>query len=718
MLMVKELPSSPEPAVAAIPVVLRERDQWVVWRYEKRAGRRTKIPYDPRTGGNASAADPGTWTAFDGAWKTFQQTRRYDGLAYVFSADDPFCGFDLDDCLDEEGLLLWGADLLETLDSYCEISPSGRGLKLIVRGKKPAYSRCKAAWNGGGTIEIYDQRRLFAITGQRFAETNPEIADRQTELDALCRQLWGHLPSPAQPREIMSGSSGDMSQCELSDRQQRCLVAMRRMRLVDRTDGSHRLYAACCRAIEHGLDDHEALACLRAYARQQPFPRFWSEAEMLQRLRDAERVCPRGNSSTPAPLTEPPTIGELLLECPTLRPPVIQGLLRQGETMNLIASPKTGKSWLAADLALMFATGQPLFNTFATVPGKVLLIDNELHRETIAFRMAKVADARGIAVPEFASQIHVESLRGRLLDLPALASWFARFPKGKFPVVILDSLYRMLPPETDENDNAAMCRLYNLIDAYAEQLGAAFILVHHTSKGNQSGKGVTDVGSGAGSISRATDSHLILRPHAEPNCAVLEAAVRSWPPVEPCVLRWTFPVWTPDSGLDPEQLRPEPFGTRSKKRVETNEQKWTAEAFVATFLSETRQSSDDILDAAEEAGISERQARKLLRVAVRKGLIHQHREAANQPAEYATTPFPASPNRQDRIAALLTEQPELSNREAARRLDVSHTLVRRVRQQVDAGGNCRPAPLETVCESSSKVETGVSTLFPAAKSLV
>lgn len=718
MPMVKELPSSPEPAVAAIPVVLRERDQWVVWRYEKRAGRRTKIPYDPRTGGNASAADPRTWTAFDGAWKTFQQTRRYDGLAYVFSADDPFCGFDLDDCLDANGQLLWGADLLEQLDSYCEISPSGRGLKLIVRGKKPAYARCKAVWNGSETIEIYDQRRLFAITGQRFAGTNPEIADRQTELDALCRQLWGHLPSPAQPREIMSGSSGNMSRSELSDRQQRCLVAMQRMQLVDRTDGSHRLYAACCRAIEHGLNDHEALTCLREYARQQPFPRFWSDAEMLQRLRDAEQVCPRGTPSSPVNRPEPPTIGELLLECPTLRPPVIQGLLRQGETMNLIASPKTGKSWLAADLALMFATGQPLFNTFATVPGKVLLIDNELHRETIAFRMAKVADARGIAVPEFASQIHVESLRGRLLDLPALASWFAQFPKGQFPVVILDSLYRMLPPETDENDNAAMCRLYNLIDAYAEQLGAAFILVHHTSKGNQSGKGVTDVGSGAGSISRATDSHLILRPHVEPNCAVLEAAVRSWPPVEPRVLRWTFPVWTPDEGLDPEQLRPEPFGTQSKKSVETNEQKWTAAMFVETFLSERGQSSDDILDAAEEAGISERQARKLLRAAVRKGLIHQHREAANQPAEYATMPFPASPRRQDRIAALLRVEPEVSNREAARRLDVSHTLVQRVRRQLDAGGNCRPTPLETVCETSSTVEAGVSTLFPAAKSLV
>lgn len=686
MLMVKELPSSPEPAVAAIPVVLRERDQWVVWRYEKRAGRRTKIPYDPRTGGNASAADPRTWTAFDGAWKTFQQTRRYDGLAYVFSADDPFCGFDLDDCLDEEGLLLWGADLLETLDSYCEISPSGRGLKLIVRGKKPAHARCKAAWNGGGTIEIYDQRRLFAITGQRFAGTNPKIADRQTELDALCRQLWGHLPSPAQPREIMSGSSGNMSRSELSDRQQRCLVAMRRMRLVDRTDGSHRLYAACCRAIEHGLDDHEALACLRAYERQQPFPRFWSEAEMLQRLRDAERVCPRGNSSTPAPLTEPPTIGELLLECPTLRPPVIQGLLRQGETMNLIASPKTGKSWLAADLALMFATGQPLFDTFATVPGKVLLIDNELHRETIAFRMAKVADARGIAVPEFASQIHVESLRGRLLDLPALASWFARFPKGKFPVVILDSLYRMLPPETDENDNAAMCRLYNLIDAYAEQLGAAFILVHHTSKGNQSGKGVTDVGSGAGSISRATDSHLILRPHVEPNCAVLEAAVRSWPPVEPRVLRWTFPVWTPAAELDPQCLRMDPQrGPRPSSRSQDvpSLEPWTVARFVEVFISETPQSRNEIYCSAEEqADLSERRVQKLLKAAEGRKLIHRWQRGPSSEAEYATVPMPEQTTKSALVRDLLSQQPAISSREVERRLGVSRTLVNRLRQEL------------------------------------
>ena len=38
---------------------------------------------------------------------------------------------------------------------------------------------------------------------------------------------------------------------------------------------------------------------------------------------------------------------ELLDRNPALHLPVIHGLLRQGETLNLIAAPKIGKSWLA-----------------------------------------------------------------------------------------------------------------------------------------------------------------------------------------------------------------------------------------------------------------------------------------------------------------------------------------------------------------------------------
>ena len=73
-----------------------------------------------------------------------------------------------------------------------------------------------------------------------------------------------------------------------------CLAAMLRIAMQDHRDGSHRLFACACRAVEHDLDDDSALATISQYASQRPFPRGWSDAEILQRLRDAEKQCRRG----------------------------------------------------------------------------------------------------------------------------------------------------------------------------------------------------------------------------------------------------------------------------------------------------------------------------------------------------------------------------------------------------------------------------------------
>lgn len=74
----------------------------------------------------------------------------------------------------------------------------------------------------------------------------------------------------------------------------RCLAAMLRMHMVDQNDGSARLYAAACRVIEHDLDDQRGLAVIRQYARQNPFSTEWSDQQILQRIRDAEKACRRG----------------------------------------------------------------------------------------------------------------------------------------------------------------------------------------------------------------------------------------------------------------------------------------------------------------------------------------------------------------------------------------------------------------------------------------
>ena len=321
----------------------------------------------------------------------------------------------------------------------------------------------------------------------------------------------------------------------------------------------------------------------------------------------------------------PVSAGQLLADHAAMRPAVIDGLLRLGETANLIAAPKMGKSWLTLDLVLSVATGRRWLGTFDVVAGPVLLIDNELHPETLAKRLPAVAEARGIRLADIADKIQVITLRGRLRDLLALESDLRSITPGAFKLIVLDAFYRFLPEGTDENANAAMAQLYNCVDRIAERLGCAVVLIHHASKGNQSGRGVTDVGSGAGAQSRAVDAHIVLRPHEDDGAVVLDAAVRSWPPVAPVGLRWEFPIFQVDPSLDTTQLRRE-----SGRRGKADPKKPAASAldsksFAGKFLTEKPESKDSIIGRVRDAGFSAIQAKSSLALAESDGFAHRHK---------------------------------------------------------------------------------------------
>jgi len=258
---------------------------------------------------------------------------------------------------------------------------------------------------------------------------------------------------------------------------------------------------------------------------------------------------------SPPTMPFPPSCRELYRDFPSLRPYILHGLLREGETLNCIAAPKLGKSWLALNAGLCVVTGKRFLGTFGTTPGRVLIVDNELHSETIAHRIPKVAEALGITLDEYADDLFVQSLRGQLRDINGLGRLLLQFEPGQFKLIVVDAFYRTLPKGTDENSNADVAALYNTIDTYADRLRCAFMLIHHSTKGNQTGKATTDIGAGAGSQSRAADAHMVLRPHAEPNTVVLEAVVRSSPPIAPICLQWEFPSWTLAEHLDPADLK-------------------------------------------------------------------------------------------------------------------------------------------------------------------
>ena len=127
---------------------------------------------------------------------------------------------------------------------------------------------------------------------------------------------------------------------------------------------------------------------------------------------------------------------------------------------------------------------------------------------------------------------------------------------------------------------------------------------------------------------------LVLRPHEEEGCVVLDAAVRSWPPVEPRCLRWTFPVWNPDDSLDPEALKVEGRKRKREKRPTEPIVPWTPERFVKRFLGAEPLLRDEILFATGDC-MPRRKAVELLRIAESRGLCIRRQDGPSTPVRFA-----------------------------------------------------------------------------------
>ena len=149
-------PSDDADLARVIPLELTSRRQWV--------GHKSKHPINPKTGYRASTTEPSTWGSFPQALAVVERCG-LDGIGFVFTPDDPYCGVDLDDAIDVDGNVKpWARAIVERLDGYTEVSQSGTGLHVIVKATKPAGPHRRAIEDGH--VEIYDRARFFVVTGR------------------------------------------------------------------------------------------------------------------------------------------------------------------------------------------------------------------------------------------------------------------------------------------------------------------------------------------------------------------------------------------------------------------------------------------------------------------------------------------------------------------------------------------------------------------------
>lgn len=197
-----------------IPSALTYLNQWVLWRYVWKAGKDGKVgkwdkpPYQP-TGKLASSTSAHTWSPFKTVKEAYEHgldlplndPLHFDGVGFVPHtvgiADLQIVFGDLDKCRDKDTGEI-SPDALQDLrdiNSYCEPSPSGTGLRFVARGMPP-FPPGKEGRKSGNR-ELYQGGHYLTITGQRLPEFPATIEKRPKELNEFYTKYFGESePEP------------------------------------------------------------------------------------------------------------------------------------------------------------------------------------------------------------------------------------------------------------------------------------------------------------------------------------------------------------------------------------------------------------------------------------------------------------------------------------------------------------------------------------------
>jgi primase-polymerase (primpol)-like protein len=165
-----------------IPVELKSIRAWVTWRYEWNGNKWTKRPYRANHSSKASTTDPTSWGSFRDAMSCYSRGG-FDGIGFVLHPRNRIVGIDLDHCI-EASTAVWAIKIIIELNSYTELSPSGNGVRIFVRGTLPAGGRKK------DLIEMYDTGRFLTVTGHRRAGSPQILESREQAIQALHLRIF------------------------------------------------------------------------------------------------------------------------------------------------------------------------------------------------------------------------------------------------------------------------------------------------------------------------------------------------------------------------------------------------------------------------------------------------------------------------------------------------------------------------------------------------
>jgi AAA domain len=474
---------------------MRDLRQWLCWRIEERDGKPTKVPYSPATGKRADSTVPETWSGYQDAVRACKE-KGYDGIGFVFTSEDDLCGVDLDKCLDPETgeIDSWAWKIVEELDSYTEISPSGTGVHILVRSALPRGRNRK------GRFEAYDRSRYFTVTGKHLTGTPQTIERRQEELLGVVSRVFGEGGTNGHTKPIVSSEQPDK---DLSDDD-----AIRRALSATNGERFSRLWSGDVSGYSSHSEADLALCGMLAFwtggeanridslFRQSGLYREkWDRNDYRNRTiaealsgktefyRAPKTVKLEDGTERTAKDLRPEEIGKLLSD---VEPEEVSWLwpawLAYGKLALVDGDPGLGKSAMILDLAARVSVGKAFPDGAECEPsGVVLLSAEDGLKDTIRPRL----DSAGADVERILSLATVPDENGheRYLSIPEdlvlIEKGIRRVGAG---LLIVDPLMAFLSSETNSHRDQDVRRTLAPLAGLAERTGVAVLVVRHLNK--------------------------------------------------------------------------------------------------------------------------------------------------------------------------------------------------------------------------------------------
>lgn len=457
-----------------IPKQMRDEQRWLVWRFVERGGKPTKMPMQI-SGRAASSTNPDHWTSYEKAVEAAEEGN-FSGIG--FALGDGWSGVDLDDCIVDGSLQDWAADIVSEVDSYTEISPSKKGVKIFTKGAIPG-GQGRRTQVGDGAIELYPGGRYFTVTGDRLEGTSPTISTDSAPLTGVYGRYFG---------DVLGGISETVY--ELAKRAVEGLPES-----VDGEQGSDRMLHACCEVRRFGLSEDESIELITWYNENKCSPP-WSDRELAHKW---ESACKKEPAPTPETVAE--KVKEVegfdlgliphkeFLEREYTQEFLVDRVLVEGEHFVIGGPKKALKTSILLDLAISLAGGGEFLGNFLVPePQPVIVVSGESGGATLQRTAQRIQDHRGVdpsgnlywglKLPNLSLQSHLDALEAEISRTGA-------------KLVAVDPAYLALLTQSNADGASNVFKMGSLLDGYG-RLGVAtkctMSLVHHTRTATRTGK--------------------------------------------------------------------------------------------------------------------------------------------------------------------------------------------------------------------------------------